>query len=63
MADLDRDTPPPSRWLWIALLAALFVAVVVWYAMSLYNDHPGATPTTPAAQDSAIPLTLPTTTQ
>ncbi len=60
MANLDRDTPPPSRWLWITLLAALFVVVVVWYATSLYNDHPGVTP---AAQDSGIPLTLPTTTQ
>jgi hypothetical protein len=63
MPRLERDTPPRSKWLWITLLLALFVVVVVWYAKSLYNDDPGVTPTGPAASASAVPLTLPTTTQ
>lgn|GEM_PF-3406923 len=67
MNDLDLAKPPKSRWLWIILLLAVFVGVVAWYATQLTNTNPGGTAASsspsgdPSADDTSVPLVLPTT--
>jgi hypothetical protein len=68
MAELERDSPPDSKWFWILLLIALFVVTIFWFANPLgVGQHASpaaqASDTVPTADGSSIPLTLPTTPQ
>jgi hypothetical protein len=70
MTDLDRGKLPDSKWFWLALLLAMLVLAVLWFANPLGSmKHAAAgepasqsTPVDPAeAASPTVPLTLPKT--
>jgi hypothetical protein len=65
MTDPDRDKMPASNWFWIITLILLFVVAIMWF-LNPFGSMKGVVPATPtgwapAAQSSAVPVTLPTT--
>jgi hypothetical protein len=70
MSELERATPPDSKWFWILLLAAMFVVAIAWFANPLGSQHvpptggptSQSTPVDPAeAASPTVPMILPKT--
>ncbi len=69
MPEFNRNKMPASNWLWIIILALLFITAIVWFVNPMGRVKAAATitkaaPSTqwaPAATGPAVPVNLPTT--